>query len=352
MLEVNLDQKTFDSLNVDDIDWEEITTKLIQMLKDQDEAFQRVCALHEQWNQKKLSRNWTAQQKSLPEHVKELAEALQVQNEWPIFNKYNTMDWKTFCTKYDSLSPSEVAQLGALFDSSQVLNTREAMILLTSCHNPLVSKLEDHELKEFMKRGGSVPVLTEIYDVLELGRKTVNLKRLQGDTLWDKWKRMMFSMYGLVQVPGTETTLTVAAEAWTISYTRTYLIGTTVFEVRFKDLHSASNARLKDRSMTAREWLGSDMPVLEGDYLEQIITPAEVMATKHFDIPISLFALFKQQTLTPLNPEGKRPELWLMHNGIEILSDHLELFQKYCNFLGFDLHTIQPKSKVGSHAAT
>ncbi|KAG0145937.1 hypothetical protein CROQUDRAFT_658043 [Cronartium quercuum f. sp. fusiforme G11] len=352
MLKVDLDQKTFDSLNVDNIDWKAITTELLLVFKNPGEAFRRVHAFQTQWNQKKLSRNWKAQQKSLPERVKELAEALQVQNEWPIFDKSNTMDWKTFCTKYDSLSPSEVAQLGALFDSRKVLNTREAMILLTSRRNPLVSKLEKDKLKEFMKQGGSVPVLTQIYDVLELDRKQVNLKKLAGQTLIDKWTQMMSSMRGQIEVPGRGAILTVDSEAWVMSYTRAYLIGTTEFEGRFKDLHTACKVRMKDRSIKAREWQESDVPVPAVPHLDNSITPAEAMATKHFGVSASVLALFSKQHLESRHPEGKRQELWLMPEGLGILSNQFEALQKYHDFLGIDLRLIQPESKVGSHAAT
>ncbi|KAG0139990.1 hypothetical protein CROQUDRAFT_395477 [Cronartium quercuum f. sp. fusiforme G11] len=265
-----------------------------------------------------------------------------------MFDKPDIMDWKTFSTKFQSLSDTEVSELKTVFGNNYLLETRKAMLLLRSRSGLQSLKFEENEMKAFMKRGGSVPVLSEIYDLLRLGQDNLKWNELEEDAVRKIWQQLLRLMLGGIQISSPRNFLQVTNYAWNISPTREYLLKYTDFGYHFGKLFGLFRDKFTDNVKTLREWSGSKTFQVPQDILEQDLTAAEIMTCQHVGLSWETLAEFKFYYSIPVSWFGRsRPQKVCLEKVAEKFKNSWKVLEDFFNFFGIKLidESKQPKKK-------
>ncbi|EGF99236.1 Hypothetical protein MELLADRAFT_94815 [Melampsora larici-populina 98AG31] len=310
------------------------------------ETQRRWNAFAAQIDQHMATRSWNDLAYRTAEPVKKLALQLKIDEEWPTFDKIDMAYGQKTMEMLEELTPEHHYALSQLF-GEKLLGVRLATVYVASRRSPKAKQFTQSQLVDFMKRGGTVPILYEVHDCLEMQSAEVNWSQMHPEDLRSRLDRLVKAMTGKISNGGQFFDLT--KQSWTLTWTREYLsrlsetsTKNVAFLPRLKKFYEIVNDNLDSRDVAS--WRGvpiserADRPV----WLQELLTPGQVLAGANFDLSVELIGMMinalKQNlnTISRQSSSGEKVILWPANAPTEVLFKAVP-FVDFFEFCGFRL---------------
>ncbi|EGG11052.1 uncharacterized protein MELLADRAFT_102940 [Melampsora larici-populina 98AG31] len=270
--------------------WRESINDLGQDQRNPVEVFRRMSSLRAQYSQKAILMHWGLYKSKLSPRAQEACQLLKVDQEWPTFYNVDSKYLVTSRAKLEALDLREAQDLRELFfDRNR--DSRISTLYLMATMQPHEKVFTESEFVSLSENGGSIPVLLQICNLLELSIPEVIWKTFTKKQVLEKLNGMKNIMVGIFQMEK-NLEFNVDDFVWVASNTRAFILKSRIsatFERRLKYL-----AKLADKHLPpipAEQWMPEETHL---NWDDQKMGQGEALIAAHFSLDLKNLAVLKR----------------------------------------------------------
>ncbi|KAG0142743.1 hypothetical protein CROQUDRAFT_717520 [Cronartium quercuum f. sp. fusiforme G11] len=285
-------------------EWSDALQKFTKHFPRPHEGARRIAALTSIYGEMSLPRRWQVQEaarlgqpvngagKMLSAAARDLALALRVQEEWPVFYGVEFEKYEAAFHMLENLSAEDNTDLENFF-SRNLYHARFGEFYMMADLKEHFGFISEDRLIALKKAGGNASVLLHIGGLLELASPRVKWKALENKQIEFKIRALRWAMEGkLYYSLEDHRVLVVDKVSWFDSPTRKFIDRSDFFNLfkrRLKLLAQIADSRFS--SSPLKYWI--DTAERYESWENELISPGEVLRSAHFSISPETLGAFK-----------------------------------------------------------
>ncbi|EGG02769.1 uncharacterized protein MELLADRAFT_109813 [Melampsora larici-populina 98AG31] len=319
--------------------WVKTFDEFSHIFGDNFEAQRRVTALLAQFSQKASQLYFENMKDLISEPLVKVLKILKVEEEFPLFLDFDSAKFSNFQKLKSELS--EVDSMKLLYMcGEEELNTRihQMSIMSRIDHSSILFK--SHEMKDFIKQGGSLQIVLEIQHNLGFGIEENIWKEMEEYKIKERALNIIYAMLGTFLLQENPEPLWSGSQQWFETYTRDFFFQqpqlSHIFEKRFGILVEYSE-KLPPTKLS--DWMNKKEASEVGTISQCQLQWGKVMVGVHCGIPLmylweGLVLLYDDVDLK-YRPgiKDKQPLYWPL-NLPDNMDHHFERFKRFFEFFG------------------
>ncbi|KAH9809668.1 hypothetical protein DFH28DRAFT_537957 [Melampsora americana] len=313
--------------------WREAISSLAQGSKNPLELLRRIHSLEAQYSQKAIVMRWALYKSKLSPQAHDACLLLKMAQEWPTFYDVDYIYLATCKAKLEALDNNEAQSILQLILKRNLDSRLSTLYLMAKMRKKIFTELE---LVSLLKSGGSIPVLLQICNLLELSNPDLNWKTFTKEQILEKLKGLKRIMEGNFDMDK-NTELDVDDDVWVASNTRAFILNSQLSKTFEKQLKTL--AKLADRLLphkTAKEWMPGQAHF---NWANQNIGEGEALLASHFGLDMSSLAVLK--CLIELHnrrpSRGMKNVIFWPGEAPDTMKQQIDLFAEFYKFQGLKL---------------
>ncbi|KAH9809666.1 hypothetical protein DFH28DRAFT_538316 [Melampsora americana] len=315
--------------------WRKAISDITRDSEDSFELFRRMDSLASQYTQMAIMRGWGLYKSKLSPQTQEACQLLKVDQEWPTFYNVDFDYLETTKTRLESLDINEALNIRRLFFDRN-LDSRILNLYLMAQMKPHEKVFTESELVSLSKSGGSIPVLLQIWNLLELSIPEVNWKTFTKEQILEKLKGLKNIMQGKFHMDnGLE--FDVDDLVWVASNTRAFILNSRLsntFERRLKDFAKSADKLFPRKP--AKQWMTEPTSF---NWEDLLIGEGDALVAAHFSLDMKTLAVLKNLMTHQKKPTppGMGHVIFWPGKAKDRMKQQMKYFAEFYKFHGFTL---------------